>query len=226
MPPRRDEHANLRSDAPPPRLYVLEGPDGVGKSELGRQVVSQLLARGVDVLHTAFPGNHPGTLGKLVYDIHHNEEGFGLEQLSPAALQLLHLAAHVDAIETRILPAIRRGTTVVLDRYWWSMEAYGSVGKVRQQFLSDMVALERAAWDDVCPSIVFLVDRDEPLRPEPMGAWRKVRAAYRRIADRETALHAIVVVDNRGTVEEATTALLNAIVGPSPRLAEGSRERS
>lgn len=193
------------------QLFVLEGPDGVGKSELGRQLVAILGRTRTDVLHTAFPGNDAGTLGNLVYEVHHDAARFGLNQLSPAGLQLLHLAAHVDSIETRILPALRRGTTVVLDRFWWSMEAYGTAGGVREQLIGDMVDLERGAWEGVTPTAAILVDRDEPLRSEPMGKWMSVRGAYQRIAGRESALYHVVFLDNRGQIEETTDTLQSAL---------------
>ena len=198
-----------RSDFGP--LYVLEGPDGVGKTELGHQFVEILRDAGADVLYTAFPGHEPGTLGKLVYDVHHDGATFGLTQLSEAGRQLLHLAAHVDAIETRLLPALRSGTTVVLDRYWWSMEAYGAAGGVRRRLIEDMVSLERGAWEDITPAMVILVDRDDPLRPEPMESWRSVRSAYETIAERESARYPVVVLDNGGTIEESIDALLGAL---------------
>lgn len=192
-------------------LYVLEGPDGVGKSELVRQVVALLRETGADVLDISFPGREPGTLGKLVYAVHHDAADFGLEQVSEAGRQLLHLAAHVDAIETRILPALRAGTTVVLDRYWWSMEAYGAAGGVSRRLLADMVDLERGAWDNVSPAAVILVDRDAPLREEPMDEWRNVRAEYQRIAERESAIHPVIVLENNGALDAAAEGLRRAL---------------
>ena len=54
------------------RLIVFEGPDGVGKSTLSKQLADRLREAGVPCEHLAFPGRQPGSLGRLVYDLHHD----------------------------------------------------------------------------------------------------------------------------------------------------------
>src|SRR2546430_2362975 len=85
-----------RSDSNMPgKLLILEGPDGSGKTTLAGAIVSALQLQGTDVRAEAFPGNAAGSLGQLVYRMHH-DGGF---QLGPNALQALHVAAHVDTLE-------------------------------------------------------------------------------------------------------------------------------
>ena len=93
------------------KLYVFEGPDAVGKSEISLRFVAQLRESGVACEYLAFPGHADGTLGKHVYELHHHPQDHGIASVSPTSLQLLHVAAHVDAIETSILPALRSGRT-------------------------------------------------------------------------------------------------------------------
>ena len=76
------------------KLYVFEGPDGVGKSALSRRFAQQLVALGTDCEYLAFPGNDEGTLGKHIYDLHHDAQRYGIRALRPASLQVLHVAAH------------------------------------------------------------------------------------------------------------------------------------
>ena len=109
-------------------LIVFEGPDGVGKTTLARLLTRELEHRGCHCLYKSFPGQEEGSLGRLVYDIHHHPHKFGIEQMSPTSLQMLHIAAHVDAIERDIKPSLQRGHHIILDRYWWSTLAYGIVG--------------------------------------------------------------------------------------------------
>ena len=52
------------------RLIVFEGPDGVGKSTLAEHLTGRLREAGVPCEHLAFPGRQPGSLGRLVYDLH------------------------------------------------------------------------------------------------------------------------------------------------------------
>jgi thymidylate kinase len=114
----------------PGKLLVFEGPDKTGKSSLAHGVTTWLEARGASPVLLGFPGNRPGTLGNLVYRVHHHPEDYGIRKLNPLSLQTLHIAAHIDAIEQVILPALRSGAWVVLDRFWWSTFVYGLAGNV------------------------------------------------------------------------------------------------
>ena len=108
-------------------LYVFEGPDSVGKSTIVNLFSNKLHSTGRKVLNLSFPGKDKNTLGGLVYSIHHEPQSFNLEKINSSSLQLLHIAAHIDAIESTIKPAIESQTDVVLDRFWWSTVVYGNV---------------------------------------------------------------------------------------------------
>ena len=123
------------------RLFVFEGADGVGKSTVVEKVAEKLRKSGTDVLVLSFPGREPETLGNLVYAIHHDTTSQGIHEVSPASLQILHIAAHVDCLERRILPALIRGKTVILDRYWWSTVAYGTAVGISWRILNAMIVL-------------------------------------------------------------------------------------
>ena len=86
------------------KLYVFEGPDGVGKSELSSRFATMLNEKGTPAKLLSFPGKNDGTIGKLVYDLHHAPQSFGVKKVSSSSLQLMHIAAHIDAIENQILP--------------------------------------------------------------------------------------------------------------------------
>jgi dTMP kinase len=94
-------------------LFVFEGPDQVGKSSVTLGAEQRLRKAGVACVRLSFPGDDPGTLGRHVYELHHAPASYGVESVLPLSLQLLHIAAHVDAIERRILPWLRAGTTVL-----------------------------------------------------------------------------------------------------------------
>jgi len=103
-----------------PRLVVFEGVDGSGKTTLGQLLARYYasLAPALPLYQGAFPGSDPGTLGEWVYRLHHNRatDAPTPAMIAPPALQLLHLAAHVDAIQSRLTPIFRRGGSVILDR--------------------------------------------------------------------------------------------------------------
>src|SRR5688572_21439337 len=117
------------------KLFVFEGPDGSGKTTLSMAFAKYLRNKGTDCEHFAFPGREAGTLGKLVHELHHNSALVGVDSLTPSSLQLLHIAAHVDAIESRIVPLLKNGRSIVLDRFWWSTWVYGKINRVSNNSL-------------------------------------------------------------------------------------------
>ena len=190
------------------RLIVFEGPDGVGKSTLSEQLSWRLREAGVHCEHLAFPGRQPGSLGSLVYDLHHDAPGFGLGEVSPTSLQVLHIAAHVDAIERQILPALEAGTWVVLDRFWWSTWVYGSAFGVPERSLETMIELEQLHWGQVKPDVLFLVERDG-------GTTRnsdELRRRYRELANREQLNSRVVALRNDSSVEDALNSVWGKII--------------
>src|SRR5439155_12811025 len=107
-----------------------------------RALAGRLSANGFLCEWVSFPGREIGTLGKLVYEIHHDAAKAGVKAIDPTSLQLLHIAAHIDAIEARILPALKQGRHVVLDRFWWSTLVYGIVNGANKRSLKAMIEVE------------------------------------------------------------------------------------
>jgi thymidylate kinase len=190
------------------QLFVFEGPDGVGKSELSRRFFSSLVSRGVTAQLMTFPGKEEGTLGKVVYDLHHKPDDVGVGQIASSSLQLLHIAAHLDAIERTILPALRSGTTIVLDRFWWSTKVYGLASGVNRRLLDAMIAIELAAWGSVKPTRLFVITRQAPLRPEPEDLWKKWKSLYDDLALEQQHSISVSTVQNDTSIELALEQIL------------------
>lgn len=170
------------------RLIIFEGVDASGKTTLCDELHRFLCNKGkfVNIFH--FPGIQKGTLGELVYRIHHlHDSEFGLKTIDPCAIQLLHVAAHVDTIESKIKPALHRGEWVILDRFWWSTYIYGFDNGVQEPQLQYMINVEKFAWGTIIPDIIFLVDSEIPLRDDEFNssAWQRRHQAYRRLAESE-----------------------------------------
>jgi dTMP kinase len=151
------------------KLIVFEGPDAVGKSTLVQYLKTLLEQDRLPNEILSFPGDRPGTIGKLVYDLHREPGKFGIEQISPIGLQALHIASHLDAIIHTILPAINCGTWIVLDRFWWSTWVYGRAAGIEPRILDSLISPEKLLWGQFTPSVVFLVQRTKPFGDKPAG---------------------------------------------------------
>jgi thymidylate kinase len=196
------------------RLIVLEGPDGVGKSTLAEAIASALVRRGIRNERLSFPGRDEGSLGRHIYELHHDPERFGIAHLTPESLQLLHIAAHLDAIASRIVPAIQAGSWVILDRYWWSTWAYGIVAGADRKTLDAMIDVERAAWRGIVPTPAFLIERNEPYRLEgTLARWREFARAYADLARAESHRSPVQVLQNDGPLEKVLRQAIAAIDG-------------
>ena len=186
----------MNSDA---RLIVFEGVDAAGKSTICAQFMQMLKASGVHASLLSFPGKTEGTIGELIYRLHHKPSDFGVEHLTASSLQTLHIAAHLDAIETVILPRLESGETIVLDRYWWSTWVYGFAAGVNADMLDALIEAERIAWGSTRPTSLFYVTRGLPLRKEPLEQWYRVKAAYDKMLAREHGRYPIHIIENEGS---------------------------
>jgi len=192
-----------------PQLIVFEGVDAAGKSAVCDGFLKTLVDHGVTAKLLSFPGKEPGTLGDLVYQIHHVPESKGVDRHpTEASLQALHIAAHLDAIESVIVPSLEAGETVVLDRYWWSTWVYGVVVGADPKVLGALIEAERVAWGRWQPELVFHVTRSKPLREEPLDMWERLRREYDALAEREADRYPVCVLSNDGKLEDTVTNAL------------------
>jgi thymidylate kinase len=177
------------------KLIVFEGPDAVGKSTLIQYLRILLKEDQCPNEILSFPGDRPGTIGKLVYDLHHAPGKFGIEHISPIGLQALHIAAHLDAITHTILPAINSGTWVVLDRFWWSTWVYGRAAAIDPRVLDSLIYAEKLLWGQFTPTVVFLIQRAKPFGDKPAGdEFAILSDLYRELSNSEAANYEIVTI--------------------------------
>jgi dTMP kinase len=195
------------------KLVVIEGPDGVGKSTVVAAIVRVIESTGADIERLSFPGRQTGTLGHLVYQVHHDPSRFGISEISASALQALHIAAHLDSIERRILPALLSGRHDLLDRFWWSTWVYGSVAGINRELLEALIAAEREMWGETRPAMAILLDRDAPLERDcDLVAWEALRKEYNELAERERRIHPVAVIRNTGTLEATKADILSQLM--------------
>lgn len=179
------------------QLIVFEGPDGIGKSSLLAEVRAQLAGSIATVKEVSFPGRTSGSLGAIVYGLHHDPSRFGIHKINPIALQTLHIAAHLDSIETTILPALNSGAVVLLDRFWWSTWVYGMAANVDEAALELLVQAEQVVWKGRLPDAVLLITRSEAFRPEhPQKDFDRHLQLYLELVARESGRYPVFSVEN------------------------------
>lgn len=188
-------------------LIVFEGVDGVGKTTSSKRLAAHLNRRGVNTRWYSFPGHETGTLGAEIYRIHHARWA---RKLNPVSTQLLHVAAHIELIHKKILPALARGEWVVLDRYWWSTQVYGTAAGADRRALAMTIALEQRAWGSVRPSLALLILRG----PKTASSAECVRL-YQKLAALQAVRHPVRILKNNSSLDDLFQQILL-----SPNLAD------
>jgi dTMP kinase len=132
-------------------FIVLEGPDGAGKSVQARRLAERLRQRGLRVTWTREPGGTP--LGEQVRHILLDPADVAR---GPVADALLFNAARSQLVADVILPTLRRGEVVVLDRYATSTLAYQGYGSGVDRETLALIA--RLATAGLQPDVVVVLD--------------------------------------------------------------------
>jgi dTMP kinase len=170
------------------KFITLEGIDGAGKSTHVRWIARFLRGRGLRVKVTREPGGTAAgeKLRRMVLE--------GRQQLHPETETLLMFGARREHLDKLILPALRKGTWVLCDRFTDATYAYQSGGsrvdweKVRM--------LEKWVQSTLQPDLTILFDispavgrrragrkrSPDRFERERTAYYRRVREAYRRRA--------------------------------------------
>jgi len=187
-------------------LFIFEGPDGVGKTSTINEVEKRLHIAGQDCVCLSFPGKEQGTIGAHIYKLHHDLARYDVSQISQLSLQLLHVAAHVDAIEQKILPMLGEGKTVLLDRYWWSTWAYGIAADIPAPQLEAIMTIERLVWRGVIPTTLFLLSRQQSLVPTHLAH------VYKDLVRQESDNYPVIAIKNEDTVDSISEEVAQLIL--------------
>lgn len=194
------------------RLFVFEGPDGVGKTTLAAMLSQHFSNSAVPNEVLSFPGREPGTVSELIYRLYHDPAALGVKSLVPVTMQVLLTAAHIEVIEARIKPLLRSGVHVILDRFWWSTWVYATFGHVPDKMRDLMVDLELQSWADIKPETIFLVLSHEPLVAEAANqSWRELVRLYMQISNQQRASGPVQLIMNDGTPSDAFGRIISKI---------------
>ena len=132
-------------------FITFEGGEGAGKSTQIERLKQRLGEMAQPALVTREPGGSP-----------HAEEirafilGGHAKHLGTFAEALLFAAARIDHLDKTIVPALKRGTHVLCDRFADSTRAYqGSAGNIDKALIDQ---LERVTLRGIKPDLTFILD--------------------------------------------------------------------
>ncbi len=138
----------LDGESLPGRLIVIEGTDGVGRSTQIALLREWLEGRGYAVLDTGF------TRSKLVGPgIQRAKQGHTLD---PITLNLFYATDFWDRLEREILPGLRAGMVVLVDRYIFSLIARAILRGVSSEWIEGLYEFA------LVPDRVIYLDIDVP----------------------------------------------------------------
>lgn len=198
-------------------FIAFEGIDGCGKSTQLVVAAHSLRAAGQTVLTTREPG---GTIvaekiRSIIIDPDNNE-------ISDECELLLYLAARAQHVRVRILPALKRGTLVLCDRFQLATYAYQGFG--RSIPMEQLKALNQYATGGISPDITFVfsvsietsfkrrASRDnKPDRLEQSGEefFTKISHGYEVLAKQDPS---IVLIDGEQPQEIIAETVFNTII--------------
>lgn len=164
-------------------------------------MAARLRAAGLSVVATREPGGAPGAevLRRLLVE---DPPSPGWEPLSEA---LLHYAARNEHVHKTIAPALAEGAWVVCDRFADSTAAYQGAGLALTA--DALESLRRLVLRGFHPDLVLLLDlspeeglaraaarsgRTDRYESQDIGFHRRVRAAFREIAEADPARYTII----------------------------------
>lgn len=176
------------------KLFVFEGPDNVGKTTISKSIVN-LIRKEYKCEYISFPGVDEGTIGSVVYKIHHDRESYGIKNIDCNSMQALHIAAHIDLIKSKIIPLIEAGVSVVLDRFWWSSVVYGEAMGCDMRIVDKLIIAEKIAWNGILPDIIFNIERDLSMFPNH-DLTEKLLYRYKKLATSERNNANIIDISN------------------------------
>ncbi|MDI7166550.1 dTMP kinase [Leptospira santarosai] len=171
-----------------PIFAVFEGIDGSGKSTLCKSLTDRLNERGIPSVHFTEPTNFE--TGKYLRKFLKGEIDLGREEQIDAFLN-----DREESLIQNILPSLKSGKNVLLDRYMYSTAAYQS----GDDFLPETIIEKNLERNFKIPDLLFYLDLNPAIALERLNRRKenkerfetsiqleKIRFAYDRILPKGT----------------------------------------
>ena len=139
-----------------PFFIVFEGVEGCGKSFQSKKLLNNLKKKKIQTLLTREPGGTKSAelIRNLILKDYFNE-GNGKEKFDKYTDTLLYLAARNEHIKNKILPALKKKSVVICDRFIDSTLAYQVYGKkININFINN---IHKFILNGVKPNITFVL---------------------------------------------------------------------
>ncbi len=131
-------------------LIVLEGAEGVGKTTQARRLADLLAQHGIDCSYLREPGGT--SLGEAIREALLERS----HSIAAAAEALLFMASRAQLIRERVVPALKSGGVVLLDRFFLSTYAYQIHGRGLPE--GEVRAANQLAVGDVVPTVTLVLE--------------------------------------------------------------------
>ncbi len=194
----------------PGRFYVIDGPDGSGKTTQAARLATELKAKRATVAVLREPGGTAA--GEAIRDLLLDPD----TDVTSLAEMLLYQAARAQLVEAVIRPALEAGQVVILDRYWYSTAAYQGSGLGLSE--EDIRRVSTIATDGLEPDHVFILDVDpetafgrldgrrDRIEGRPLEYHRRVRDGFLAVARQLEGR--CTVIDAMQSLESVTRSIL------------------
>lgn len=160
-------------------FICIEGIDASGKTTHARQLVENLLHRGLDSVYTTEPTS--GEIGNLI-----KTHILQSPQRVPSTIEALLFAAdRIEHIENMIKPALQEGKIIISDRYVYSSLAYQGADGLDLKWIEEInkfaVQPDLAIYIDIPAEVVFERLKREKSIMENLQTQDRVREVYLKL---------------------------------------------
>ncbi|MBI4159820.1 dTMP kinase [Candidatus Wolfebacteria bacterium] len=192
------------------RFVVFEGIDGAGKSTQDHLLLRWLRKRGIKAVYASNPSQF--SIGKFI-----RSHLSGTLQINPEALQVLFTADRVYQLERLIIPSLKKGAWVILDRYTLSTLAYGALDIKDVSWLAELN--RKCLKPDL--TILLRISPEEAMRrikkerssKEIFEKKKKIIAVARNYEKLVKRTKNVVVIDGEEAIEKIGEKISSLLMG-------------
>ena len=161
----------------PGKFLVLDGPDGAGKTTVGKAVADRLTGQGQSVTRCKDPGGTEA--GDRIRSVLLDHDLGGMDVRCEV---LLFMASRAQLVAEVVAPALKRGDVVLCDRFVSANLAYQCAAGAD---FDEIISLARYAIGDTWPDLTIVLDVGSEL-------------GFSRVGERAKAVKAAPNVDATG----------------------------